>query len=415
MNILIHIWNLSKHRGSEFSVSYNYLKSMERSHKLYVTIASTSYEREDYSELEELKAEFPNCEFITVEPNLYMNIWKKLERKIPAYLLNISKYGYYKQWEKQLYRKVKKSDFYANIDLIHYVGPAGYHEPGYLYKLEKPYIWGATSGFENINKELAKRLFASKKFLLLKSLLNTIAIKFNIRLKKVIKHSDIIIAATNSNRELIAKNFKHRNKIMYFPENLMRINEEKILSKEFIKNKFSNIQTLNIIWIGNIEPRKMPNLFIDSLRLVKSKRIRVNIIGGGYSIIRKQCDLEFVNFIDRIPREMVDDYWNQAHIHVITSALEANTTVLFEAMEHCVPTITTDICGMKDIVKDNTGFKIPINNYDQVCAQLAQIIDNIATNPSILLPMAFSLREDSYNYVAHKREDFYNNLYNSFN
>ncbi|MFS6559580.1 glycosyltransferase, partial [Parabacteroides distasonis] len=43
----------------------------------------------------------------------------------------------------------------------------------------------------------------------------------------------------------------------------------------------------------------------------------------------------------------------------ITSSMEANTTVLFEAMENCVPVITVDHCGMADVVKDGvTGIKV---------------------------------------------------------
>lgn len=413
MNILIHTWDLSKYRGSEFSVSYNYIKTMEREHKLYVTFASNSYEREDLSELKELEQELKNCTFITVEPNLIMKLCTKIEVNLPSYLVNIFKYAYYKQWEKRLYKKIKNSTFIDSIDCIHYVGPAGYHEPGYLWKLHKPYIWGATSGFENINKVLLREVFATKNILWLKAFLNTLTIKFNLRIKRAIKNTDIIVAATTSNKQIIKSNFKC-NRIEYFPENLMRISKNEILSEEILKQKYSNISTLNILWIGNIEPRKMPNLLIDSLRLIKNKNIKVYYIGSGYSIIEDNCDLEFVTFIKRIPREEVEKYWMDAHLHIITSAHEANTTVLFEAMEHCVPTITTDICGMHDIVKDTTGIKIPIDNYQHVVQSFAHEIDQLATDPTRLFDMACKLRLDSFNYVNEMRKKYYNGLYDSF-
>ena len=49
-------------------------------------------------------------------------------------------------------------------------------------------------------------------------------------------------------------------------------------------------------------------------------------------------------------------------------------------MEHCVPTLTTDICGMHDI-----------KLYDMAC----------------------ELRLDSFNYVSEMREKYYNSLYNN--
>ena len=209
-----------------------------------------------------------------------MKLCKKIETKLPSYIVNIFKYAYYKQWEKVLYKEIKCSSFLDDIDCIHYVGPAGYHEPGYLWKLHKPYIWGATSGFENINKVLLKEVFATKFILTLKAVLNTLTIKFNLRIKRAIRNSDIIVAATISNKHIIESNFKFR-RVEYFPENLMRISKNNILSEKFIKEKYSNIKVLNILWIGNIEPRKMPNLLMDSLKLVKNMNIRVFCIGGG--------------------------------------------------------------------------------------------------------------------------------------
>lgn len=410
MNILIHTWDLSKYRGSEFSVSYNYIKSMEKYHKLFVAFASNSYKREDYSELNELKNELKNCTFIIVKPNIYMKICRIIEAKLPSYIVNIFKYVYYKQWEKKLYKEIKHSSFIDTIDCIHYLGPAGYHEPGYLWKLKSPYIWGATSGFENINKVLAKRLYARKIILYTKKYLNILMIKFNKRIKKALEQSDIVVAATMSNKHIIESNFNCR-RLEYFPENLMRLSKNDILSTEFIKEKYSNVKKLTILWIGNIEPRKMPNLLIDSLRCIKRKNIQVYCIGGGNNIIRDNCDLDFVTFINKIPRDEVEKYWKNAHLHIITSAHEANTTVLFEAMEHCVPTLTTDICGMHDIVKNNTGVKIPVDNYQNVTKAIAEKIDELAANPNKLYDMACELRLDSFNYVSEMREKYYNGLY----
>lgn len=53
MNILVHTWWLSKNLGSEFAVSYNYVKEMSKMHHLYVLIESNSYKWNDLSEINE--------------------------------------------------------------------------------------------------------------------------------------------------------------------------------------------------------------------------------------------------------------------------------------------------------------------------------------------------------------------------
>lgn len=50
MNILVHTWWFSKNRGSEFAVSYNFIKEMSKKHHLYVFVESNSYEWNDLSE-----------------------------------------------------------------------------------------------------------------------------------------------------------------------------------------------------------------------------------------------------------------------------------------------------------------------------------------------------------------------------
>jgi glycosyltransferase involved in cell wall biosynthesis len=107
----------------------------------------------------------------------------------------------------------------------------------------------------------------------------------------------------------------------------------------------------------------------------------------------------------------VENYWQNANLHVMTSSMECNSTVIFEAMEHCVPTITTGICGMADIVKDETGIKIPVNSWEECVQGFAEKIDYLAENRNELLKMALNLRKDSFNYVKEKRVDFYKGIY----
>mgnify|MGYP007069954125 CR=1 FL=1 len=58
MNILVHAFNISPNRGSEFSVSWNYVLQMSKLHHLYVLVGGTSHTIGDYSELENIYAAY---------------------------------------------------------------------------------------------------------------------------------------------------------------------------------------------------------------------------------------------------------------------------------------------------------------------------------------------------------------------
>lgn len=71
------------------------------------------------------------------------------------------------------------------FDLIHYVGMIGYREPGYLWKLGLPYIWGPISGTNNASLQLMKHMpIAGRIKLTFRSVVNMIQFHTKLRLKK---------------------------------------------------------------------------------------------------------------------------------------------------------------------------------------------------------------------------------------
>ena len=119
-----------------------------------------------------------------------------------------------------------------------------------------------------------------------------------------------------------------------------------------------------------------------------------------------------VTLCGKLPREAVRGIFALSHLHLLTSAYEANTTVMFEAMEECVPSFVFDHFGMADLVKDgHTGRKIPVADYDTMCASFVAALDEVCENPSLLEKWAQNLREDSRNYTAEKRAEFFEQCY----
>ena len=359
VNILVHTWWFSENRGSEFSVVYNHVKQMAKFYHLYVIVESCSYRWNDLSEFENIQIE--NVDFIFIKPNKKIKVLCFLQKFLKGVVAAWFSYTMFKEFEKSVYKYVKQNLF-DMIDVIHWLGPVGYHEPGYLWKLRKPYIWGPVSGFENVKTCLRQHYLGHRYIILIKNIINNIATKTGIRVRKGMRSASVVIAATNGNREIIAHNFSPR-KLLYFPENVMRICKKQIVSVSDIVAKYHDIETerIHIIWCSSLTARKMPNMLFDILSLLKHKnRFFVDIVGGGeYEWFVKE-NADILNQYDcaikicvhgAIPRQDVQTCFKTAHLHLLTSSHEANTTVIWEAMEHCVPTIALNICGMADILK----------------------------------------------------------------
>ena len=103
---------------------------------------------------------------------------------------------------------------------------------------------------------------------------------------------------------------------------------------------------------------------------------------------------------------------SESHVLLITSAHEATTTILWEAMEQAVPVVTVDLFGMADIVQDGvTGVKVPVTTYEETAQKFAEQLDFLIEHPGELKQLALNWRLDSFRYTKDKRAEFYNHLY----
>lgn len=406
MNIMVHTWWFSKNRGSEFAVAYNFCKEMSKRHHLYVLVESCSYK---WNELSEFNgggySELTNVDFITVP---YANGF--LER----FCKGVLSYFLFKAWERGAYRYIKKSGLLEKVDLIHYAAPVGYREPGFLHKFGKPYVWGPFGGMYQIPREFIRAVPAKTRIVWrMKNLLN--AVQFHSpRIRRVFNRSDVLIACTKTQQDMVNHLLK-KDVCRYLPENGIDYEKQQAVSDDFIERKFSE-RCVNVLWIGRNDINKNTRLLLDSLAKCTAENFRCTFVGeGGADLVAHVQDeqlLSRLSFSDSIPREKVLEMYKEAHLLVITSAMEANTTVLFEALENCVPVMTVDHCGMADVVQhENTGIKIPVSDYETMCASFASQIDRVCKNPTLLKTFARNIKLSSYEYSQEYRMDFFEKCY----
>lgn len=348
--------------------------------------------------------ELTNVDFITVP---YANGF--LER----FCKGVLSYFLFKVWERGVYRYIKKSGLLEKVDLIHYAAPVGYREPGFLHKFGKPYVWGPFGGMYQIPREFIRAVPAKTRIVWrMKNLLN--AVQFHSpRIRRVFNRSDVLIACTKTQQDMVNRLLKN-NVCRYLPENGINYAKQQSVSDDFIEERFS-AEIVKIFWVGTNDYRKNARLFLDALSLCRERNFHCTFIGENcenLSLLVEENLRRKVSFFNRIPREKVLEMYKEAHLLVITSAMEANTTVLFEARENCVPVMTVDHCGMADVVQhENTGIKIPVSDYETMCASFASQIDRVCKNPNLLKTFARNIKSSSYEYSQEYRMDFFEKCY----
>lgn len=416
-NIIVIAYLLNNWKGSEFAVAWDYITHMSKRNRLTVLYGCCDgfHRIGNTGRMEEWAKQnsIDNVEFIAIKPTFECQNYDYSTKG------NFLFYKEYTEWHRDVRKFVGKFVTTQKIDLIHYLGPIGYREPGFLHDLDIPYIWGPIGGFGMIPPKLWKAAFSIKgaASLLLKGLLNKIQSTTNRRVHNAIEDSDVVICATTEWREYVEKlaGKKHHSKILYKPENCIN----KLYSVNF--EKF-NSDTINLVFVGWIDSRKALVLILDALKRMKdASKIRLHILGDGdliekYKTYTKTSGLDnVVIWHGRVPRDEVFEIMNNSHLMVLPSLMDANTTVIWEAMAMGIPTLALDHFGFHDTIKNGeTGFLIKPNNYRQVVNDITSVLIKLqqSNGMSLLQSMAENVVEDRKNHLWEEREKFFENVYN---
>lgn len=352
----------------------------------------------------------PNVRLIPIYPNKLANIlnWPN-KHNVLVYTF----YYAYRIWHKQAYKVSIELVKNEHFDLIHYVGMIGYREPGYLWKLNLPYVWGPVSGANNAPCQLMKHMpFIGKVKLIFRNIANTIQFHIKRRLKNAIAATNVLLTATSENQVKFKK--VHHKESICLPENCIignvRLNNDKFIGP----NKY------RIICIGRLDANKAVGIFLESLTKVKHlSLLHVDIVGDGplkdklqhYAVLHGIN--EIITWHGQLPRTEAVKIFDSAHLHVITSVSEGNPTTIWEAMSYGVPTMSFDHCGMHDTICERCGIRVPIyKRYEDCIYALAKEIDNLLEHPDRFRQLAEGVIECAKRYTWIEREIFLNDMYN---
>ena len=416
MKILLISFTVSPFRGSEFSVAWNYITRMSQEHELFVIYGSSGDRSfEDFGNTDEMQDwlknnSIENVHFIDVR--IVRNWWIKFNMSLLKYNDVLPYYIVYKHWHKEAYRKAKEIVSNEKIDIIHYLNPIGFKEPGFCWKIkEVPYVWGPMQGVENRPLPLLKVLSVHEKVnVLARRIIHNAAFVFSPRVRKAINCADVIFSATPNTQKMLQKYYAKKS--VYLPENGIR---RMFVSKPII---YAEHQTLNLIWVGEVGARKALRILIDALFIIKDDNWHLDVCGNGPKmqeierLSEKYGIRDKISFKGNISREDVQKYFSKSHLHIISSLGEATTTVLFEAMAWGVPTMTLDHCGMSGVVCEKCGIKIPIKSYRQVTTDMAKTIDEIIINPKKIGILSNGVLECSKHFMWENRAKVFSDTYN---
>jgi len=239
------------------------------------------------------------------------------------------------------------------------------------------------------------------------------------------KSSGIIAISAQQKNELSEKYaIANKNKIEVIPLgfdlNPFQVDLE--IKRQKTRNKFNlTDDQIAVAIIGRLAPIKNHKLFLDSIEIVNqqtTKKPVFFIVGDG------ETRNEIESQIEKIKTNQTIDIRLTSWIHDIktfnagmdiiclTSNNEGTPVSLIEAQACNIPVISTDVGGVKDIVKENeTGFVVPKNNPEKFAEKLLELIVDEKKREK-MSQNGWSFVKDNFHYqrLVRDMENYYHNL-----
>jgi len=209
--------------------------------------------------------------------------------------------------------------------------------------------------------------------------------------KNLAKKSHAIVAISNRQRDELCEVHKickrERTHVIPLGFDLQPFNDKRNQERDSKRKELGlTNDTIAIAIVGRFAPIKNHDLFFDAMHKVfakTNKKLKLFVVGDGSERESIENQAELLN--EKYPDSVVLTSWItdiasfNAGIDLIclTSHNEGTPVSLIEAQAACIPVVSTDVGGVRDIVKDgDTGFVVPVNDADLFSEKVLELVEN---------------------------------------
>lgn len=414
--ILISAYALSPTKGSEFNVGWEFITRLSKENRVIVLYGVSDKHMGETVEIDNYFALNPSANLIPIKVKVpYISkVFNHFNRKGLGYAFYFALYF----WQRQAYKEALHVIKSYHVDIIHQLNPIGFREPGYLWKVGKPMVWGPIGGANFVKISLlGSQPLKSKILFTLKNIITFLQIKLSPRVNIALKRADLVLFCNSENKNnLLDDRVQNYAVISEQACNIICSSNMKFYSENCL-----SISPIKLVVVGSLFHIKNIKFLMDVLGSLKNCiSVQLNVVGDGHlkeELLEYSYRMGIANNITwhgHKSRSEVLDIMRDSDLHCLCSLSEANTTVVYEAFSVALPTISLNQNGMMDTLSDGMGFLVDINSYEATVKNYANKIKNIYFDRSVLSICSNKIIRNidnlSWDAKIRKINDYYNEL-----
>jgi glycosyltransferase involved in cell wall biosynthesis len=286
----------------------------------------------------------------------------------------------YNLWQRRACRLAMTLHDEFRFDVVHQVNLGTYREPGYLWKLGVPFIWGPVGGIENYPWRFLWKAGIFGGFSeAARNVANHLQSRFSPHVRMAARKAAAIFTVNSIGRTAFRR--------VHHVETIPMLDLGTTAVSNHPTERRHRKGPLRILWISSFLHRKAFHLLIEALgTLPDSCGYDLRINGRGplekrWRRLTRAADIERNCRWERwLTPEEISAQYDWADVLVFTSLRDASGSVLLEALSHGLPVICLDHQGASDIVTGDCGIKIPVTTPGEVVARLRDAIVSLERN-----------------------------------
>ncbi|HED2223126.1 TPA: glycosyltransferase family 4 protein [Enterobacter hormaechei subsp. steigerwaltii] len=283
--------------GSEHAVGWNYVRELSAFNKILLITQDNQFKERITEEVERLNSLGRDIQVFFVSHGSSANGKNNS--------LRIGYYFTYIIYQIKVFKIAKKLIKNFDVKLTHHLNIVGFREPGFLWLLDIPFVWGPVGGLVYTPRayfSLFPRKY--KLFQYIREFLTKIQFSFSPRVyfayKKSMQTKSFISASPD-----IGNRFKNKfgGDFNWVTETASNVN----VTEPIIESNLGAGRKLNLLWVGALIERKPLTMLLEALSRINnvSDRIHLNVIGDGDSrqkyenySLERNLDVTFNGWID---------------------------------------------------------------------------------------------------------------------
>lgn len=391
IKVLILAAACNPYKGSDYSVGWH--RVQETAKYFHTWVICSENDREDIRRYHAEHGVPPCLHFCFVPEG---RLERLLKSRRPVFYTNFLAYHL---WHRRAFRLAARLHQDLRFSLTHQVTLVGYREPGYLWKLDAPFIWGPVGGTQNYPwRFLASAGFRGAVIEGFRSLANWLQLRFSPRVRLAARKAAVVLAANSR----VQSDFQRLHRIR--AELLPDVGLSAIQSEERCSSKPH--RPLRLLWSGGFKHNKALHLLLQALAQIPAGlHYELRILGEG-SLGRRWQKLaerlgvgKSCRWLGWLPYEEALRLYEWADLFVFTSLRDTLGSVVLEALSYGVPVVCLDHQGAGDVVTRDCGRKIPVTTPTEVVRGIRDAIVTLAGDPEKIRELSRGALERAREYL----------------